>query len=96
MRQLGCRSCASGQSAVESRTMAVFSAESCTAPRGIPDGADDLVQLPVLRQAGDGAGLVERVDLLGLGVAVRTTTAVVGQASPIAAVVSTPSSSGRR
>src|SRR5687768_2373602 len=66
MRQFWDRARASGQSAVESRTSAVFSAESCTAPRGVPHGADDLVELAILGEAGDGAGLVERIDLLGL------------------------------
>jgi hypothetical protein len=46
--------------------MAVFSAESCTAPRGVSHGADDLVQLPVLGQAGNRARLIEGVDLLAL------------------------------
>src|SRR5262245_36444240 len=66
MRQLAWRLSGSGQSAVESRTIAVFSAES-TALRGVANGADDVVQLAVLRETGDGARVIERIDFFGLG-----------------------------
>src|SRR3954449_11786448 len=48
-----------GRSAVESRTIAVESADRRTAPRSFANRPHDLVQPSVLRQAGDGPRVVK-------------------------------------
>src|SRR5262245_19459845 len=65
-RQLS-RPCPSGRSDVESRTIAVDSADSRATPRRLTYRPDDLLQPTVLGQTCHGPCFAERLDLLLLG-----------------------------
>ena len=85
-----------GKSAVESRTTAVLSTVSFTRARRFVDRRDDLLELLVLRQARDRAGLAQCLHLLPVRGRGEATTATLGHASLSARVASTPSSPGSR